>query len=52
MLREQKRDYVLIDTKKILSKKVDSDELDIYYVDDSHWSYKASDEIFSKIRFK
>lgn len=52
MLREQKRDYVLIDTKKILSKKVDSDELDVYYVDDSHWSYKASDEIFSKIRFK
>ncbi len=52
MLREQKKDYTFIDTKKILSNKIDKSEIDVYYVDDSHWSYRASDEIFSKILFK
>lgn len=52
LLREQKKDYIFIDTKKILSKKIDSSAIDIYYVDDSHWTYKASNEIFSQVLFK
>ena len=51
-LREQKKDYILIDTKKILSKNINNGDIDVYYVDDSHWTYKASNEIFSKILFK
>jgi len=52
MLREQKKDYIFIDTKKILSKKIDNGDIDVYYADDSHWSHKASNEIFSKVLFK
>lgn len=52
LLRKKKKDYAFIDTKKILSKKIDKGCMDVYYVDDSHWSYRASDEIFSKILFK
>lgn len=51
LLREQKKDYIFIDTKNILSKKIDKGDIDVYYVDDSHWAYKASNEIFSKILF-
>ena len=52
LLREQEKDYIFIDTKKILSKKIDKGDIDVYYVDDSHWTYKASKEIFSKVLFK
>lgn len=52
LLRAQNKDYVFIDTKEILSTKIEEGEIDMYYVDDSHWTYKSSSEIFSKILFK
>lgn len=42
-----KKDYIFIDTKKILSKELQKNEQDIFYGDDTHWSYKASDIIIS-----
>jgi hypothetical protein len=44
--------YTLIDTKKILAQEVNKGEKDIFYADDTHWSWKASEKIFSTIRFK
>lgn len=45
-LRKLKKDYIFIDTKKILKSYLDK-EKDLFYLDDTHWSYKSS-EIISK----
>jgi len=47
--RELKKDYIFIDTKKILSKELKKGIKDIFYIDDTHWSYKASDVISKDI---
>ena len=41
IIRKMKKNYVLIDTKEILQKQLTDGVLDIYYPDDSHWSFKA-----------
>ena len=33
--------YILINTKETLRKKLEEDEKDIYWVDDTHWSWKG-----------
>ena len=48
-LRKLPKEYLLIDTKEILSRALEKGELDIFYQDDSHWSWKASQAIFSSI---
>ena len=45
LLRQQSKRYLLIDTKAILSPLLASKIPDIYYSDDTHWSFKASDAI-------
>ncbi len=45
------KEYGYIDTKAILSKEVEEGVIDIFYPDDTHWSWKASEAIFSKTRF-
>lgn len=37
-----KKDYIYINTKKLLKKEIDRGIKDVYYVDDSHWTQKAS----------
>ena len=49
-LRKLPKEYLLIDTKEILSRALEKGELDIFHQDDSHWSWKASEAIFSSIR--
>ena len=49
-LRKLPKDYLLIDTKIILAQAVEKGELDIFHADDTHWSYKASQRIFSSVR--
>ncbi|MEA1915776.1 MAG: hypothetical protein U9N30_10755, partial [Campylobacterota bacterium] len=44
-LRPLKKDYIFLDTKKILLNEVKNGVKDVFYVDDTHWSYKASDAI-------
>lgn len=46
------KDYIFINTKKILSKELEKGEKDIFYVDDTHWSYKASETIIKDESFK
>lgn len=51
MLRPLKKEYEFIDTKMILEDMLDNNISDVYFSDDTHWSNKASKEIFSKTRF-
>ncbi len=50
-LRKLPKCYRLIDTKAILAEELEKGEKDIYYADDTHWSWKASEKIFSGVRF-
>jgi hypothetical protein len=45
LLRKQTKKYQLIDTKAILTPLLARKDLDVYYADDTHWSFKASDAI-------
>lgn len=48
-----KKDYIFIDTKKIFIDELNSKNIiDLYYSDDTHWSYKARELIVDKIEFK
>ncbi|XOB61354.1 alginate O-acetyltransferase AlgX-related protein [Campylobacterota bacterium DY0563] len=51
-LRKLPKKYIFIDTKNILSKALEDGVKDLYYPDDTHWSYKASDIIFRDFNFK
>ena len=50
-LRKLPKKYQFIDTKKILLKELEKGVKDLYYPDDTHWSYKASEKIFSQTTF-
>lgn len=52
LIRPMKKDYIFIDTKKILQPYLQKGIKDIYYVDDTHWSYKASEAIAKSKEFK
>lgn len=41
LIRKMEKNYYFVDTKKILLPLLE--EKDIYYPDDTHWSYKASE---------
>ena len=47
LIREMPKEYKFVDTKKILLPFLENGEKDIFYSDDTHWSYKASDIITS-----
>ena len=54
LIRKVKKAYIFIDTKKNLRPYVDQGIKDIWYCDDTHWSYKAStiiakSEVFYRI---
>jgi hypothetical protein len=51
MLRPLKRRYRLIDTKAILEEAIRNGVKDIFYVDDTHWTWKASKIIFESEKF-
>jgi len=42
---EQPRKYEYIDTKAILRKELEKGEKDIYWQDDTHWSWKAQHKV-------
>jgi hypothetical protein len=52
LLRPLEKRYGFIDTKSILVEEVKRGELDVYYADDTHWSWKASKSIFEKVKFE
>lgn len=51
-LRPLKKEYTFIDTKMILGGMLDNNITDVYYSDDTHWSFKASEEIFNQVELK
>lgn len=46
-----KKDYIFIDSKKILASALANGEKDIYFADDTHWSHKASEAITKEMSF-
>jgi len=51
-LRKLPKEYTFIDTKTILLEELKKGVKDIYHSDDTHWSYKASEAIFKKVKFE
>ncbi len=51
-LRKLPKRYILIDTKELLQEAVQRGEKDLFFIDDTHWTWKASKQIFEKVRFK
>ncbi|QKF59851.1 hypothetical protein ACN2EN_09355 [Aliarcobacter lanthieri] len=51
-LETLQKDYIFINTKYILTKELENNEKDIYFVDDTHWSYKASKKIIESDIFR
>jgi len=49
--RKLPREYIFIDTKAILTEAIEAGELDLFHQDDTHWTWKASQRIFSSVRF-
>jgi hypothetical protein len=45
LLEKQEKEYILVNTKTILLEALKNGEIDIFYADDTHWSYKASEKI-------
>lgn len=52
LLRKEKKEYLFIDTKEILSKLLKEGVQDVFYIDDTHWSDKASQAISNSAFFK
>ena len=48
-LRLHEKKYYFIDTKKILKMLLEKEEKDIYYADDTHWSFLASQQIILEL---
>lgn len=48
-LRDMQKEYIFIDTKQLLLEQLKKGTKDIFYIDDTHWSYKASDIITNNI---
>lgn len=51
-LRKLPKRYRFIDTKAILLEELQKGEKDVYYADDTHWSWKASEKIFKTVKFQ
>jgi hypothetical protein len=51
MLRPLPKRYRFIDTKQILRAELERGEKDVFYADDTHASWKASQRIFTLERF-
>lgn len=51
-LRPLPKRYLFIDTKKLLREEVDQGVKDVFYPDDAHWSWKASQKIFTTVRLR
>ncbi len=52
LIRPLPKKYIFVDTKAILSQAIIDGEKDIYYADDTHWSWKAVKKIVQNMRFE
>ncbi len=51
LLRPLPKRYVFVDTKALLLEEVRKGEKDIYYADDTHWSWKGVKKIVENMKF-
>ncbi|MEI6206729.1 MAG: hypothetical protein WCP20_08105 [Desulfuromonadales bacterium] len=51
-MRKLPKRYRFIDTRAILAEELRKGEQDIFYADDTHWSWKASKKIFETVMFQ
>lgn len=51
ILRTLPKRYRLIDTKALILEEIDKGEKDLYYADDTHWSWKASRKVAESVQF-
>lgn len=51
LLRKMPKRYVFVDTKAVLIEEIRKGEKDIYYADDTHWSWKAVKRIVESMKF-
>ncbi len=49
IFQKLKKNYIFVDTQKILEKELANNVIDLYYVDDTHWSYKASEAVVNAL---
>lgn len=52
LLRGESKQYIFIDTKKILSELIKSGAKDVYFSDDTHMSTMALKEIIDNMEFR
>lgn len=52
LIQPLKKQYLFVDSENILKEQLMENTLDLYYSDDTHWSYKASDAITNDQLFK
>jgi len=52
ILKVLDKQYTMIDTKNILNDLIIDNIKDVYYADDTHWSYKASEAIAEDKSFR
>jgi len=45
LINPMKKEYLFIDTQDLLKNQLNKGVKDLYYSDDTHWSYKASDAL-------
>lgn len=50
--RQLPKQYTFVDTKQILSAQLGKGVQDVFYPDDTHWSWKASQRIFENVKFR
>lgn len=51
LIRPLHKEYKFIDTKAILSPLLEKNEIDLFFADDTHWNYKASEAIANETPF-
>jgi len=52
LIKPLKKEYLFIDTEALLKNQLKQNKKDLYYSDDTHWSYKASDLVTDDTIFK
>ncbi len=50
MLRAKKKDYIFIDTDSIFKQALANGEKDIFFIDDTHWTARASDLVTDNLK--
>ncbi|MBP2658233.1 MAG: hypothetical protein H6Q69_1265 [Firmicutes bacterium] len=48
-MRELEKNYIFIDTKNILDQEVTKGEKDIYWLDDTHWTWKGQEKVANQL---